>query len=427
MSLKKLVFVGAGPANLAAVMWLLYNDKKYDITLIDAGKGVDRDEKALLKGLGGAGTFSDNKNVFSKHKDQPIFDFIDDIEELDRYYDFYKTIIKDFHPDPSKISITQPAKLSDNLVKNGVKDSYAGGWGELAIKQSEVWHVGSYYGKIVLKNWHEFMVSKGVEMHFEENFVDIDGREVITDKGRYKFDKCFLALGKVGKKDLQKFYKNHGIESKVMDMNLGVRFETEYDTNENIKELVSTQYDFKFSKDLENRNIRTFCSCHGSAYVVGEDFDGTIRVNGHGFGLLRKEEWSGTSNFGLMINEKIDNDAFISEIIKKYPRGFVVRYNDDFRETIDVEVPTISEDEFKELYGKYANDILDFIDSLRKVLAFKKYRFYGPEIKEGASRVELRDDLSVVGLDSVRVSGDILGLRGICPSATSGMIAVRDL
>lgn len=426
-SKQNLVFVGAGPSNLVAIMYLLYNKYSGNITLIDKGKDIySRKENELLHGMGGAGTFSDAKNVFSKHKDQPIFDFIDDTED---YYNFNKQIIKDFHPNPELINISEPEELPDNLKNTGVKDAFAAGWGKMAIKQSTTWHVGSTNGKIILRNWQDYMKSNGVNMYFENTFKGIGNSHVITDKEKIKYDKLFLALGKVGKKDLINFYKKHNIESQVQDMNLGIRFEIDYDNNKNIQEIVSKQYDFKFSKDInKNKNIRTFCSCHGAAQVVAEKFDNTIRVNGHGYGLHMKEKWTGTSNFGIMINEKVDGDNIIKNIISKYPNGFMVKYNDNFNETMEDNIPQISIEEFLKLYNEYGDNILDFIESLQNILKFDGYRFYGPEIKESSSRVKLTKDLEIIGLKNVYSIGDSgIGTRGIIPAACSGIRAVEHL
>lgn len=428
---KKLVFVGSGPANLVAIMYLLYNKfPGENITLVDKGKDINsRDPKELLSGEGGAGLFSDNKNIFSEYKDQPIFDFIDDTK---KYYEFNQQIIKDFHPKPELINISYPGDLPDALKNTGIKDTYKAGWGDISIKQSLTWHVGSHYGKIILKNWHDFMVKSGVNMMFGTTFMGINGNEVkLINSSEFAlyYDELFLALGKVGKKDLTKFYNDHNIVPTTQDMNLGVRFETSYDNNANIQEIVAQQYDFKFSKDINTlKNIRTFCSCHGSAQVVAEDFEDTIRVNGHGYGLHMKDKWTGTSNFGLMINEKINGDNIIKEIISKYPKGFMVRHNDDFPSTMDSELPEITMEEFKNLYGVYGVDIESFIFTLKDIVKFEGYRFYGPEIKESSARVQLTKDLEIIGVPNVYSLGDSgIGTRGIIPAACSGIRAVEHL
>lgn len=427
MNQSRLIFVGAGPANLLPILHLLQNGFEGQITLIDKGKDIfDRPEDDLLMGFGGAGTFSDNKNIFSDHKDQPIFEYTT-LEKIKEYYTFIQQMITDFHPNPKEINISLPEKNS--LEKYGVKDAFKSGWGEMAIKQSTTWHVGSTNGKIVLENWFKYMVDRGVNMMFNTEFMDIIDSKVITDKGSLVFDKCYLALGKVGKKKVQEFYKKHKIKSNIKDMNLGVRFETPYDSNNTIKEVVSKQYDFKYSKDLTpDKNIRTFCSCHGSSQVVAEDFNNTKRVNGHGYGLHVKEKWSGNSNFGIMICEKTDGDKTINDIVKKYPNGFVVRNDDDFNETITTDLPTISLNEFKSTYGVYADDICNFISDLENILNIKKWRFYGPEIKESSNRANLGEDLELLDFPNVYALGDSgIGTRGIVPAAVSGLIAVESL
>lgn len=429
---KKLFFIGAGVGNLVPILNLLKNGYPgHLITLIDKGKGKDRDKKDLLSGLAGAGLYSDAKWIFSKHKDQPVFEYSDKVES---YYPIIKNLIKEFHPKPDSISISEPEELPPVLKENGVENSYKSGWGSIAIKQSTTYHVGSHYGKLISMGWLDYMISKNVNVYFETKFIDIKDGYIMTDKLNFKFsenDECYLALGKIGKKDLSNFYKKHNIAAKVTDMNLGVRFEIDYDNNKKLQEIVKNQYDFKFSKDIDkDTNIRTFCVCSGSAYVALENFNDTVRVNGEGYGINFKEKWTGNTNFGIMINKKINGDDIINGIIEKYPNGFMVTSGDRFLKTTE-DLPIITMNTFMDLYGEYGGIIKDFIEDLDNIIGFTGvtgYRFYGPEIKEGASRVQLGKDLSIPQFGNVYSLGDSgIATRGLTPAAVSGLIATEHL
>ena len=69
------------------------------------------------------------------------------------------------------------------------------------------------------------------------------------------YNKVFIALGRAGKKSVDKLTKDLGVEAVSDEIHIGVRFETDY--NETIEELITNfQYDFKFSKMFNNKEFK---------------------------------------------------------------------------------------------------------------------------------------------------------------------------
>lgn len=424
----KYIFIGAGASSIFAILNLLKNNVNgKDILLIDKGKDpYKRNKSEVLNGFLGAGLLSDNKLVFSLHPDLILFDYFNK-ENIENYYKFVQDLVMEFHPNPNTINITEPTSPYSEKFKEG--------WGEVAIRESLCWHIGSEYGVIVGQKWYDYMIKNNITFLPETEFQSIDhnDKKIITSNGDYQYEKVFFGLGKTGSKTMEKIYNQLNLTQYSSESHIGIRFETEF--NPTIQEISKTQYDFKFTKN----NARTFCVCHKSAYVAEEKFDNgvnaRIQFNGEGYGLYNEDKHNGLTNFGILITVKRKNANLVVEnIVKKLNNKGIVVEGDDVTYTSSViNLPIkISKQEFIDIFSyeevQVGQEILDFIKSLKPILGFKEnYRLFGPEIKEMGNRVELLNDFSIKGYENIHVIGDLMGTKGIVPAAVTGMGAVENL
>lgn len=439
--------MGFGPANLHAILYLLENSYPgHLITVIEKGKSIKKrdKEKDILYGTGGAGSYSDNKCIYSLQPDQPIFDYIP-VNEIQGYYKTIQDLTVQFHPNPIEISITEPQEIPNGLKNSGITNTFESGWGGLSIKQSLCWHIGSKRGFDVLNNMEDYIMSMGVNILFNTTMTDIDidsktlmVRQQFDDsyglKRSFKYDEIYIALGKTGKKFINEFSQKYNLETINDEVNMGVRFETPF--NNIIEDIARNfQYDFKFTKRYNNMDIRTFCVCHNSAYVACEEFEdhGRIRLqsNGEGYGLEVQEKINGLTNFGILGSFKTpDADKYVKNITESLNNQLYMVRGDGvtFQTSLTRDVPEMSKKEFTHIFGELGVNILKFIEDLKPVLGYgENYYFYPPEIKESPKKLQVTDNFELKEIKDVYILGDVLNTRGIIPAATEGLRAVEHL
>ena len=101
----KYVFIGAGAATLYPVLYLLSQGVLgSDICIIEKGKSsLDLENTDIIHVVGGAGTYSDSKHIWSLQPDLNINEYLG-LEEVNEWYDFIKSCIIRFHPQISTVS-----------------------------------------------------------------------------------------------------------------------------------------------------------------------------------------------------------------------------------------------------------------------------------------------------------------------------------
>lgn len=423
----KYVFIGGGVAPTYAVMKMIKGGiKGEDILMIDKGKDpYTRDPKndILNNLIGGAGSSADHKSVYSLHPDLILFDYLPK-ETVEEYYKFIQDTIMEFHPKPETINITEPTSPYGERAQTG--------WGEVAIRESLCWHIGTEMGQFVNQNIFDYFKKHNVNMLTETSFESLNPttKTIQTSKGEFQYEQVFFGLGKTGSKTMEKIYNQLNLTQYNNEAHIGVRFETEF--NPKIQEMSKIQYDFKFTKD----NARSFCVCHKSAYVAEEKFsngvNSRIQYNGEGYGLYNEAKCNNLTNFGILITVKQKNaNLVVEEIVKKLNnQGIVVEGDEVSYKSSLTNLPTkISKQEFIEIFEaqgvQIGREILDFIENLKPILGFEEnYRLFGPEIKEMGNRVELLNDFSIKGYENIHVIGDLMGTKGIVPAAVTGIGAI---
>ncbi|AVR55703.1 putative NAD(FAD)-utilizing dehydrogenase [Campylobacter phage CP39] len=419
----KYVFIGGGVANIYTICYGIMNNiinmKHDEVIVIEKGKHInDRIPTIdIVNGLLGGGAFSDNKNVFSLHDDQPIFEYINKQQVLE-YYDFFKNkLFKMFLPENASIHITQPVETGSKFVS---------GYGDIALKQSECYHVGSTLGLEMCKNMIKWLEDKGVTIYCNSTYIPskldkcITVRDTNGVESYITYDKLFIGLGRSGMKDIKETFELNNIKSVADQIHIGFRFECEY--NNTIQELANNiQYDFKFSKNINKnhlKELRTFCVNHGTAEVVTEKVKGysiPIReqANGHAYGLHVKNKWTGKSNWAILGSFKnVNVEDYLSQI-ETITNGKIYELNQK------------SSLEFLNCFDNLGDSLSEFVKELCDILDIKEWKGYFPEIKIIGPRVNYNDNFTVQGFSkNIFFVGDSAITRGIIPAAVTGIHAL---
>jgi uncharacterized FAD-dependent dehydrogenase len=431
--MKKIVIVGAGVAGINAATKLV--DNGYDgnlITIIDAGKDpYNRPKDEVMKGFAGAGLFSDGKWAYlhnsvggqlAKYMGEEKADEI--LEEAWQY------IIR-FHPEPSKIMFSNPTEEPDFIKPY------------FNLRMAPTYHIGTNWLHDMGKKWYDWLVEKGInfewqsnvtEINFDENYVEF--KDVNNWVGKRYYDKLIYGTGKSGIDLTQKLIDKYKLKKEPKSVQLGVRMEL---PQKYMQSIVDIAYDFKLYKRHNDKiSSRSFCSNNFAAYVAEEITYDMKSYNGHSY--KQEDMINNMTNFGIIMEIKgIDNPfQFQKDIVLKCQiDGKGIHYSPNFTrkpsltaEGKNMNVFSVGDlNLFKEIYGDYANYIIEYIEDLNKVFNFgDDYSLYIPEVKFLSEEVLINySDLSLIDFPNVHFVGDSLSSRGIAVSAAQGVYCVRNV
>lgn len=442
------IFLGAGSANMFAILYLLKeHNNTYDPNIIVIDKGLspyDRrvamDDRtngdvrsSLLFGFAGAGLWSDGKMVFADH---PYHQTSTSRRDKDMCHKWILETTLGFTKDlPTELMMpVSPSKLPD---MDG-----------LSLLQSTVLHIGTKNNMMFGGRVYEFMKDRGVKFMFDTEVIDIllpEKKLIISDGSVIDYTILQVGLGKTGNHLFDKICSRYNLKMGSSYANIGGRFEIPF--NENVSNIANNiQYDFKFFKEYNNGiSVRTFCTNNKSAYVIKEPIvtkDGrtVMSFNGHAYGMKNAEYMNNLTNFGIILMaDGVDSNVVHETLMSQFDdKGTVILGKNV---SIDGSINwrsgmrMIDWMEFDSIYSSSVGQIdiggvfQNFIMRLDNVLKFNNnYIFYLPEIKM-SSGVLLTDNnynLSDGRFKEVSFVGDLTtGGVGIVPSAVSGIMAIK--
>jgi hypothetical protein len=460
-----IIFVGAGPANVFAVLELIKKDKekKLNILMIEKGKRVEKracpiqDGRVnkcincsicdIMSGLSGAGAFSDGKiSLYDKEEDDirvggNLSNIIGNDETkllIDRVDEIY-------------LSYGADTKLEGVEEKEKIRDIQ-----EMAKKENieliniPIRHLGT-------EKAHEIYLA--MQNFLEENKVDII-YETTVDKLLVKDNKAYgvttnfpnkpinyygddivVGVGRRGAKWLSDICETHNIESKVGMIDLGFRVEM---TNETMNEINRLFYEGKIVIDSTltyNDKVRSFCHNPGG-FVSNEGYGDMVLVNGHSYKEKKSENTNlailSTHSFKYPFRNPIEFGEKVAKLCNMLGGGqsLVQRYgdlksgkrswpsdlrNNSIKPTLEAAFPGDIGSAFP--YRSMMN-IIEFIDSVGKIIpgfAHEDNLLYAPEIKFYSNEVVVDINLKT-SIEALYMVGDAAGIsRGLSQAGASGL------
>ena len=282
--------IGYGPSGIFSAYRLM--EAGFKVLVFEKGKRIREREKDVERffregildsssnvqfGEGGAGTFSDAK-LTTRIKD--------------RYIEY----------------------ILDILIRHGAKPS---------IKYENHAHIGTDEIRKIISNITDYLASKGVEFHFEEEITDFrlnDERKItalISDENSYKCDKLLLGIGHSAYNTIR-LLENKGVHIEKKDIAIGFRVEhpqsliDERQTDNLIKE--ANEYFLRYKGD---KGVYSFCMCPGGMVIPAMSEEKTIVTNGMSYS--RRD--SGIANSAILIQlfkeEFSDGYDYLHEIENK--------------------------------------------------------------------------------------------------------------
>ena len=425
--MNNVVIVGAGVAGVNAATKLVDNNFKGKITIIDMGLDpYRRPASDVMRGFLGAGGWSDGKLTYHTSIGGQLSKYTGE-EKAMELFDQVIANFKRFHPNPSEVQCSDPQEEPDFIKPH------------FGLRLFPVWHVGTDYLHEIGKNWHDYLVSKGVDFVWETKVIniDFDKQMVMYDNGWEDYDELIFGVGKSGIDFGKQLAEEYELPTEPKSVQIGVRFEA---PQEHFQKLIDISYDFKLYQKFEEKGVslRSFCTNNNAAYVAAEHTYGDVSYNGH----AKKDEAfrNDMTNFGILMEIRdIDKpfDWSRAAVDKLQHEGVGMFYSPSQRvpsktsEGDYVECHVVdSIDVLYDAIGEYAIHIEDFIMDLEKVFPTlgKDWGIYMPEVKYLSPEPLVNyDDLSLTRFPNVHFVGDALSARGITVSGAQGTYVAEAL
>lgn len=444
--------IGAGPAGIYAAYELVLNNPDVKVAIIEEGhdiytrkcpiaeKKVGHCVKCkpcgIMRGFGGAGAFSDGKYNFTTEFGGWLNDYMTDKEvmELIEYVDK----INMQYGAPSEYFSTKNCSIRTLAIAH-----------DIHLLEAKVRHLGTENNLKILAHIYEYLKDKST-IFFDARVSSIrkkgDEFTLCIDDEKQVLDCRYLIAspGRAGAEWFTGQCRELGLPVFNNQVDVGVRVEVPAEVFEHITNEVyeaKLVYRTKQYGDL----VRTFCM-NPKGYVVAENTDGIITVNGHSY---RDEKLhSKNTNFALLVSNKFTEPfnephqygkriASFSNmlgggvLVQRFGDLIKGRRTNEHRLGKSFTQPTLKAtpgDLSLVLPKRHLDNIIEMIYALNKIApgtSNDDTLLYGVEVKFYSSRLKLTGQLET-DIPNMFAIGDGAGVtRGLSQASASGVHVAR--
>lgn len=455
--IRDVVIIGAGIAGLATAYELVENRPDLNIIILEQGNDINericpiiakKVEKcinckkcSIMKGFGGAGSFSDGKYNFTTEFGGWLNRYIPD-EEVMELIEYVDKMNMRFGACDEMYSTDTPK--AREIEKKALEN-------DLHLLHAKVKHLGTENNLKILKDMNKYLKEK-VELRCGVKATDIlkseDGYSVILDDGTEIKTKFIVAApGRAGAEWFSDACKKLNIPLINNQVDLGVRVEVPAIL---LEDITSNIYEakIKYRTKCYGNIVRTFCM-NPYGYVVTENVDGVITVNGHSYS--DRALGSNNTNFALLVSSEFTepfNDPYqygkrVASFSNLLGNGIIVQRFGDLvkgRRTTKQRLeksfvkPTLTSAEPGDLSYVLPKRILDSIiemiyklDKIVPGIANEDTILHGVEVKFYSARPELSNCLETK-YENFFAIGDGAGVsRGLSQAGASGVLVAREI
>lgn len=454
------IIIGAGPSGIFCAYELKRQKPELRVLIIEKGRAIEnrrcpkRTTKvcvgckpcSITTGFAGAGAFSDGKLSLSPDVGGNLPEILGYdqalqlIRESDEIYLKFGADTKVYGVDKEK----EIRKIRRKAITANLK-----------LIECPIRHLGTEEGYKIYQRLQHHLEEQGVEMQFmtmvEEIHIENGAvKSVSTDKGEtYWADEVVAAVGREGADWFSHICREHGIETQVGTVDIGVRVEVRDEVmdflNKNLYEAKLVYHTPTFDD-----KVRTFCT-NPSGEVAAEYYEnGLAVVNGHAY--KSKEYKTSNTNFALLVSKNftkpfktpIEYGKKIAELSNMLCDGkIMVQTFGDFRRgrrTTEERlcrnnlIPTLKDavpgDLSLVLPHRIMVDIKEMLMALDKVtpgIASDETLLYGVEVKFYSNKVVVDRDFetSTKGLRAVGDGASVT--RGLQQASANGLSVARSI
>ncbi|KAB2951029.1 NAD(P)/FAD-dependent oxidoreductase [Heliorestis acidaminivorans] len=449
-----IAIIGGGPSAIFTAYELIKHNHNLDIILFEEGHDIYHrscpiaEKKVdhcigckpcdIMRGFGGAGAFSDGKYNFTTEFGGWLQEYLSDQEvmELISYVDNINLELGA----PTEYFTTENSDLGKKALSQ-----------DIHLLQAKVRHLGTENNLRILKDLYKHL-EKHIKLCFNNRVAKIEPQAegftlLIEEKGERRTieaDYVVAAPGRAGSEWFAKQCKELGLSLYNNQVDVGVRIEIPAEIFEHVTDDVyeaKLVYRTKQYGDL----VRTFCM-NPKGYVVAENTDGIITVNGHSY--RDESKHSKNTNFALLVsnrftepfNEPHQYGKRIASFSNLLGGGVLVqrfgdlikgRRTNEHRLDQSFTRPTLKAtpgDLSLVLPKRHLDNIIEMIYALDKIapgMANDDTLLYGVEVKFYSSRLKLTKELETE-IPNMFAIGDGAGVtRGLSQASASGVHVAR--
>ncbi|MGE1062054.1 NAD(P)/FAD-dependent oxidoreductase [Megasphaera paucivorans] len=447
------IIIGAGPAGIFTALELA--DKGLDILIVEKGQDIREriatslNKNALTKdkvrnvvcGWGGAGAFSDGKLTLTTEYGGNLDDYMSKAELMEKI-NYVDTIYGKFGGADRKVY------GNDNLERiHQIQRKAAAA--DLRFIPARIRHLGTDVNAQILTNMRDYLTGK------VDIMADTDVQHILVEMGKVQgvqikeqFYACKYLVCAPGREGSEWFVdeaEKLGLSFTSNAVDIGVRVEMPAEVMEHITEVVYESKLVYFSRSFDDR-VRTFCM-NPYGFVVTENNDGLLTVNGHSYAHKRSEN----TNFAVLVSkcftepfhEPIQYGKYIARLANILGGGVIVqRLGDllDGRRSTPERIrrglvrPTMTSatpgDLSLVLPYRHLQDIKEMMEALDVIAPGANSRhtlLYGVEVKFYSSRMQLNNKLETK-IPNFFAIGDGAGItRGLVQASAAGVTVGREI
>ncbi len=459
MSNYDVAIIGAGIAGICAA-YELSDLTNLRTVLIEKGNTLDLrkcpikdttkkcfncDKCSIMTGFGGAGGFSDGKYNITTEFGGWLSDYIkeEDVLSLINYVDSINV----------KFGATKQVYSTNNKkARDFSKKALQHG---LHLLNAKVKHLGTEENFKILGRIYDYLKSK-IDIKCNLCVLDIEVIKVeeeniyelkLSNNETIRCKYLIVAPGRSGAEWFANQCKKLGLELSNNQVDIGVRVEL---PNEIFEDITNSVYEAKLKYLTKGHGnfVRTFCM-NPSGYVVTENTDGIMTVNGHSY----KEERLGSNNtnFAILVSTKFTEpfkDPYqygkrIASFSNLLGNGIIVQRFGDLkigkRSTVSRMQKCFTKPTLKSatpgdlgyvIPKNQLDDVIEMIEALDKIIpgtANDDTLLYGVEVKFYSSRPHLSSTLETEYKNMFAI-GDGAGItRGLSQAGASGILVAREI
>jgi uncharacterized FAD-dependent dehydrogenase len=455
-----IIIIGAGPSGIFCAYELIKENKNLKILMVEKGRPIEKrmcpkrttkqcigcQPCSITTGFAGAGAFSDGKLSLSPDVGGNLPDILgyDKAMELIKESD---NIYLKFGADTNVYGVDKEAEIRE-IRRRAINAN-------LKLIECPIRHLGTEEGYKIYTRLQQHLLSSGVEMIFNTMVKDIiiedkKAKGIITSNGDIYYSKEIVsAIGREGSDWFNQICKEHGIETKVGTVDIGVRVEVRDEVmeflNKNLYEAKLVYYTPTFDD-----KVRTFCT-NPSGEVATEYYENNLAVvNGHAY--KSKEYKTNNTNFAILVSKNftkpfktpIEYGKHIAQLSNMLCGGrILVQTFGDFqrgRRTTEERlcrnnlIPTLKDAVPGDLSLVFPHrimvDIKEMLLALDKVtpgIASDETLLYGVEVKFYSNKVVVNQDFET-SIEGLRAIGDGAAVtRGLQQASANGISVARSI
>lgn len=443
------VIIGGGIGGLMCAYRLVEKKENLSVLILERGKSLEERSCpilagkvkkcvkckpcAIMEGMAGAGAFSDGKYNITTEYGGWLPNIMDPKDVLDYIHQANDILVK-YGADNE---VYEPNNELKTLCLQN----------DLHMQQAEVKHLGTDANYDTMLHFIHSMDGKvQIETQAIVEDVDKDTHAVTyTQKNENKVvygEKIVFAVGRVGNGMFEEWCNKYDIKRTNNQVDIGVRVELPYEIWEHFSSKI---YEPKiyFKNGHYGDRTRMFCF-NERGYVVTENSDGVLTVNGHSY--KDKAKQSNNSNFALLsstfftepFDQPVEYARYIASLANKISGGYVLVQrlgdlekgrrttasrlkNSSVRPTLDA----IPGDLSLCMPKRQLDNIIETLHALDKVApgtANEDTLLYGIECKYYSARPEAKD-FELVAAPGIYALGDGAGFtRSLSQAAANGLI-----